>query len=74
MRFVDKKQKLDYLFELIDNDNTGTADELCKKICVSKRTFVRYLQDLRDLGYQIGFCTQRKTYYFVEYRRCNARY
>ncbi|MFA5973805.1 MAG: hypothetical protein WC780_15745 [Lentimicrobiaceae bacterium] len=68
MRFIDKKQKLDYLLELIEKENTGTADELCKSIYVSKRTFVRILQDLRDLEHQISFCTKRKTYYFIKKR------
>jgi predicted DNA-binding transcriptional regulator YafY len=65
MGFVSKKQKLDYLLKLIEQGNTGTAEFLCSRIFVSRPTLTRYLADLRELGYQISFCTRRKTYYIV---------
>lgn len=65
MRFIDKKQKLDYLVELINKENTGNADRLKERICVSNPTLKRYLQDLREMGYLISYCTYRKTYYFI---------
>jgi predicted DNA-binding transcriptional regulator YafY len=55
MRFVDKKLKLDYLIALIENENTGTATDLCFDIRVSRSTLKRYLNDLRKLGYQIAY-------------------
>ena len=65
MKFIDKKQKLDYIMELIEKEKTGTADDLRKRICVSLPTLYRYISDLRALGYPIGYCTQRKTYYLI---------
>jgi len=65
MRFIDKKQKLDYLIELIEKEDTGTADKLCSKICVSKSTLKRCLNDLRESGYQVVFHPIRNTYCFI---------
>jgi predicted transcriptional regulator len=65
MNFIDKKQKIDYLLELVQKEDTGTACDLSKRLCVSKRTFTRLLQNLRELGYQIGFCSQRRTYNMI---------
>jgi predicted DNA-binding transcriptional regulator YafY len=65
MKFIDKKQKLDYLLELIQNEKTGSAEDLCKQIFVSKATFKRYLQDLREMGNKISYCLQRGTYYVI---------
>ena len=65
MNFIDKKQKIDYLLELIQKGNTGTASDLAERLSVSKRTLTRLLQNLRELGRQISFCSQRRTYYFI---------
>ncbi|MBP8977669.1 MAG: HTH domain-containing protein [Bacteroidales bacterium] len=65
MNFVDRKQKLEYILELIEKGKTGTAEELSKRVYVSLPTLYRYISDLRRLGYQIGYCTYRKTYCLV---------
>lgn len=66
MTYVAKKQKHDYLLELIQAGNTGSADKLCARICVSRATLKRYLQDLRQLNYIIRYCNKTQTYYLVE--------
>ena len=70
MSFIEKKQRYDYLLELIEKQCTGSADELSKTICVSKRTLLRYINELRFMGYQISFCLQRNTYYFIKRNNC----
>jgi predicted DNA-binding transcriptional regulator YafY len=65
MKFTDKKQKLDYLLELIQKEKTGSAEDLCKQIFVSKATLKRYIQDLREMGYPISYCLHRRTYYII---------
>lgn len=66
MRFVDKKEKLDYMVELIRKGKTGKAEDLSKRICVSRRTLFRYIDTLRELGYNVGYCARRETYYLIE--------
>jgi len=63
--FRNKQEKLNFLLELISKKQTGNAEELSKRICVSKRTLFRYLDDLRAMGYEISYCLQRETYYFI---------
>jgi predicted DNA-binding transcriptional regulator YafY len=65
MKYTYKKQKLDYLLELIQKEKTGNAEHLCKKIYVSKATLKRYLHDLREMGQRISYCLQRGTYYII---------
>lgn len=65
-KFKDKKDKLDFLLELITEARTGNADKLSKRICVSKRTLFRYIDDLRAMGYEVSYCLQRETYHFME--------
>ncbi|MBW6492880.1 MAG: hypothetical protein K0B15_16980 [Lentimicrobium sp.] len=66
MRFLDKKQKLDYLLSLICQQSTGTARQLSDRLCVSIPTAEKYLALLREDGHNIGYCTRRKTYYLIE--------
>ncbi|KAF0201002.1 MAG: hypothetical protein FD170_3034 [Bacteroidetes bacterium] len=65
MRFIDKKQKLDYLLSLISEQNTGTASQLAERLCISKPTAEKYLALLREDGHNIGYCTRRRTYYQI---------
>lgn len=66
MRFIDRKSKYDYLIELINKQATGSPNELAIKICVSRRTLLRYIADLRDAGFVIGYCSYRRSYYLVK--------
>lgn len=69
MRFNDKKQKLDYLLELIAKGNTGTVEVLYIRLFVQKRSLYRYINDLRELGYEISYCRLRKTYYLINEKK-----
>lgn len=66
MHYFDKNQKLEYLLKIIDKQNTGTACQLAEHICASVPTLHRYLALLREKGHKIGFCSTRKTYYFID--------
>lgn len=65
MKFITTKEKLDFLAELIEKENTGNPDDLSERICVSLRTLYRYLDCLKDMGYRFSFCSRRKTYYMI---------
>ena len=66
MKFIEKKEKLDYMIALIKQERTGSAEEFSSHIFVSKRTLIRYIDELREMGYPIGYCIYRNTYYFIE--------
>jgi DNA-binding IclR family transcriptional regulator len=63
MRYIDKKQKMEYLLELINKEVTGAPESLCTRIVVSKRTLFRYLDHLEEEGYSLEYCKNRKTYF-----------
>ncbi|HQQ13619.1 MAG TPA: hypothetical protein PK855_10670 [Bacteroidales bacterium] len=65
MKFIEKKEKFDFMLQQIESENTGTADEFCRKLCVSERTLFRMLADAREIGHQISYCTRRKTYHLI---------
>ena len=66
MSYADFLAKLEKLECQIKNENTGTAEELAEKLCVSRRTFFNYIELLKDRGYKVKFCRYRKTYFFDE--------
>ena len=66
MNYSTKEKTLEFLLELITNENTGPAEELCQRIFVSVPTLHRYLSDLRDLGHQIEYSRCRQTYFLIK--------
>ncbi len=65
MKFIEKKEKFDFMLQQIKSENTGTPVEFCRKLCVSERTLFRMLADAREMGHQISYCSQRKTYHLI---------
>ncbi len=51
---------------LIECGNTGTAEELAQKLCVSRRTLFNYFDVLKNQGLNIKYSRFRNTYYFIE--------
>jgi len=66
MNFANKTETLKYLLELIINENTGPAEDLCQRIYVSAPTLHRYLSDLRESGHQIEYSRTRQTYFLIK--------
>ncbi len=63
MSYTDFLAKLENLQYQIQNENTGTAEELSEKLCVSRRTLFYYIELLKDRGYKIEFCKVRIIYF-----------
>lgn len=57
--------RMNYLYKLIENESTGTPDELGIKLNLSKRHTFNLLNDLKDLGAEIKYNRMRRTYYFT---------
>ena len=66
MRFLEKKEKVESLLTLIENESAGTASNLADRLCVSLATVENYLALLREEGHRIEYCRNRKTYYLIE--------
>jgi predicted DNA-binding transcriptional regulator YafY len=63
MNYSTYLEKMTWLIELIEKENTGPADILAIKIGVSRRTIFRYLDELRLKGADIYFSRSKGTYY-----------
>ena len=64
MSFANQTVRIERLIGLIDSSNTGTAEELAKKLCVSRRTIFKDLEFLRNKGPQITFKRSVNSYLF----------
>lgn len=62
MNFIDNKEKLERLDQLIRLKSTGSLDELAKKFNTSKRTICRTIKDLKEIGCPIYFSKEFNSY------------
>lgn len=53
------------LLNILESNCPGTADEIAEKLDISRRTFFRYLEELRDHGAIIEYCKCQKTYSLI---------
>ncbi len=65
MQIKDKLEMLIRLHFLIEQRATGDSIQLARRLNVSKSTLFRYLNELRNFGAPIAFCTEER-YYFYE--------
>ena len=57
--------RTNYLCKLIENESTGTPEELAVRLNLSKRHLFNQLNDLKDMGAEIKYNRAERTYYFV---------
>lgn len=62
MDFLEKKEKLDYLLELIQKDRCFSLHQISKKFDCSQRTVKRMISLLKDEGYNIKYCNTLKKF------------
>lgn len=68
MSFEQQTARIERLIRLIDSSSTGTAEELAKKMGVSRRTIFYDFEFLRGKGHQIFFCYVSVSYRFEKNR------
>jgi len=56
MRFIERKEKLEYLLEMIEKGRCLSISQISDKFGVSKRTAKRMISYLREEGYEILYC------------------
>jgi predicted transcriptional regulator len=62
MSFIDNKEKLERLDQLIRLKATGNLNELANKFDSSKRTISRTIKDLKEIGCPIYFSKELNSY------------
>jgi predicted DNA-binding transcriptional regulator YafY len=66
MSFEEQTLRIERLIWLINCNNTGTAEELAKRLGVSRRTVFNDLDFLKGKGYPIFFSHTAESYLFEE--------
>lgn len=64
MKNIKKLERLQQLHQRILAENTGTPEEMAKKMNISKRNFYGLVEDLRIMGAEICYNRTTKTYYY----------
>lgn len=62
MSWIRKKEKLEFLLEIIRSENSGDSKYLARRLNVSPRTIKNYISILRQLGHDIVFDTINQKY------------
>jgi len=65
MNFIDSFRRTDYLLSLIRRHATGTPEQLAKLLGVDRRTAQRYIAELKEEGFPVAYCQNRKSYVFT---------
>ena len=68
MSFEEQTARIERLIGLINSSNTGTAEELAKKMGVSRRTIFNDLEFLKGKGFLINYCHVDNSYCFQKKR------
>lgn len=62
MNFIERKKRLDYLLEMIEKEQHFNKSELADKFNCSTRTIERMINELRNEGTKIKYCSTSKKY------------
>ena len=62
MKFDDYQEKLNHLKKLVEHSNTGSPNELAKKLNVSERTVRRLVDRLKMQDDSIVYCRKSNSY------------
>lgn len=61
LKYIERLKRMD---DLISRKATGCAKEFAKKLGISKSQLYEDLNDMKDLGAPIEYCSQRKSYIY----------
>ncbi|WP_299837766.1 HTH domain-containing protein [uncultured Tenacibaculum sp.] len=64
MEFLQKIQVIERLDQLIKLKSTGTADDLSRRLNISKRSVYNILELMKRMGAPIKYNQTRQTYYY----------
>lgn len=71
MKLVEQIERLKYIHELIEKQQTGTSAEFAKKLHVSRRQLYNILEDLKIMGAPIAYDSLQRSYIYT--RACEIQ-
>jgi len=66
MTFVEQLRMIQRLDALIRRKSTGSPKQLAGRLNVSRASLYRYLNELRNLGAHVEYCSNRGSYFYNE--------
>lgn len=63
MRFVERKNRLEYLLELTEKGRFHSLKQIAYKFDCSERTVKRMVSELREDGYDIYYCRSSRRFF-----------
>lgn len=62
LKYIERFKRMD---DLIRRKATGAPDEFASRLNISKSMLMYELNDLKDLGAEVDYCSTTKSYYYV---------
>ncbi|MFW6369887.1 MAG: HTH domain-containing protein [Bacteroidota bacterium] len=62
MKYLERKERNEYLLEMIEKNRCFSLKQIKHKFECSERTVKRMLSELRDEGYNIKYCKSMKKF------------
>jgi len=66
MNYILKKERLDYLLQLVEKGQCFSAFQISLKFGCSKKTVERMIEELRLMGHEILYCRKINKYKLVK--------
>lgn len=63
MNFIERKEKLDYLLEMIEKEQCFSISQLAEKFECSERTIRRMINELRYFGHEIEYSKSHRKFF-----------
>ena len=63
MKFIERKQKMEYLLEMIEKNRCISLKQIAEKFECSTRTVRRMITDLKQEGHEINYCRASRKFY-----------
>ena len=63
IKYIDRLRHIDFLLR---TKTAGNIKRLSKKLHLSRSSTLEYLKEMKELGFPIKYCCQRKIYYYDE--------
>jgi hypothetical protein len=64
MTFTEKFRVIQRMDYLIKRKSTGPPESFQRKLGLSKPTFYRFIETIKDLGCEVDYCKGRETYLY----------
>lgn len=61
LRYIEKIRTLDFM---IRRKATGNQKEFARKASLSRSMLNEYLKEMKEMGFPIGYCRKRHTYFY----------